>query len=99
VLPTRRALERFISLFFDCFHPHFPIMHVPTFNPGTVQSISYFLAVVDVVPLLLSICCVGAMYCMERDKARTLWEQSRRIVDVMVCAVHSRVNGRSRRNV
>lgn len=24
------------------------------------------------------------MYCMERDKARALWEQSRRIVDVMV---------------
>lgn len=36
------------------------------------------------VPLLLSICCIGAMYCMERDKARALWEQSRRIVDVMV---------------
>ena len=38
MLPTRRALERFIGLFFDCFHPHFPIMHVPTFNPSTVQS-------------------------------------------------------------
>lgn len=42
------------------------------------------LAGLNVVPLLLSICCIGAMYCMERDKARLLWEQSRRIVDVMV---------------
>jgi hypothetical protein len=73
VLPSRRALERFLSLFFDCFHPHFPIMHIPTFNPSHLS-----------IPLLLAICCMGAMYCMERDKARALWEQSRRIVDVMV---------------
>jgi Fungal specific transcription factor domain len=38
----------------------------------------------NVVPLLLSICCIGAMYCMEREKARALWERSRRIVDVMI---------------
>jgi hypothetical protein len=48
-------------------------MHVPTFNPATIP-----------IPLLLSICCIGAMYCMERDKARSLWDQSRRIVDVMI---------------
>jgi hypothetical protein len=40
VLPTRRALERFLSLFFDCFHPHFPIIHISSFHPGKIKGMT-----------------------------------------------------------
>jgi hypothetical protein len=39
-LPSRHSMERFVSLFFDCFYPHFPIFHLPTFNTADVEGIS-----------------------------------------------------------
>ncbi|KAJ5538826.1 hypothetical protein N7494_008305 [Penicillium frequentans] len=50
ILPSTPFLDLCIQAYFSKFHPLFPIVHVPTFRPGTQNSI-----------LLLSICSAGSL--------------------------------------
>lgn len=62
-------ISAFISVFFHAFHWHLPIVHSPSFDPGSVSN-----------SLLLAICLAGAAYSTAMDDATA--SSSSWIVDV-----------------
>ena len=62
VLPPRHNLFRFIQSYFKSFHRHQPFLHEPTWSPVEVPT-----------PLVLAVCANGALYCLERDTAFSLY--------------------------
>jgi hypothetical protein len=62
-----------------------PLPNHPSPNIQSRQRRRYYpFNVTESVPLLLSMCCIGALYSMEKVKSQALFEQSRRIVDMLV---------------
>lgn len=57
-LPSRSALNRYLSTYFNLFHHHFPFLHLPTFYPSSVAP-----------PLLLAVLSIGALYTFEKEQA------------------------------
>jgi hypothetical protein len=59
--PSTKLLNRFLGGYFVCFHPHYPIFHIPSMvienTPG---------------PLILAICTIGALYRLDRKHAALL---------------------------
>lgn len=65
---TRRELQHFLNGYLDCFHRHLPILHLPTLEMSQTPS-----------PLILAVCCIGALYRLERQKARKIYLLAARI--------------------
>lgn len=61
-LPSATKLQQFIKCYADCFHNHFPILHLPTFATDTLYS-----------PLLLAVSSIGALYRLKSTIAKELW--------------------------
>ncbi|RDW69158.1 putative C2H2 type zinc finger-containing protein [Aspergillus mulundensis] len=61
-LPSRHALTRYVTSFFEGFHNHMPFIHVPTWR---IQDHS--------AELILGIAAVGAQYCFERKVSEQLF--------------------------
>jgi DNA-directed RNA polymerase subunit RPC12/RpoP len=57
-LPSKSALNRYLSGYFSQFHHHLPFLHPTTFSPGTVAP-----------PLLLAVMSIGALYTFEKEQA------------------------------
>ncbi|KAA8912028.1 fungal-specific transcription factor domain-containing protein [Sphaerosporella brunnea] len=70
-LPNARALQRYLDSYFKSFHKTFPILHMPTFYPKGTKAL-----------LLLSVCCIGAQYCLEKRRARYLFEWTKRFLTI-----------------
>ncbi|KAJ5679879.1 hypothetical protein N7462_008123 [Penicillium macrosclerotiorum] len=51
ILPSTPFLDLCIQAYFSKLHPFFPVVHMPTFRPGTQNSV-----------LLLSICSAGSLF-------------------------------------
>lgn len=60
-LPSKSALNRYLSAYFNLFHHHFPFLHPASFSPGKVAP-----------PLLLAVLSIGALYTFEKEQAYTL---------------------------
>ena len=60
-IPNPQRLQSFIRQFFNGFHSHLPIFHVPTFDVVKTPS-----------PLVLAMCSIGALYHLERRTASCL---------------------------
>lgn len=60
-LPSAKLLDRFLGGYLQCFHPHYPILHLPTMDVTTTPA-----------PLVLSVCAIGALYRLERRQAAIL---------------------------
>ena len=73
--PDNETLSDFVDLYFENFHPTFPILHKPTFLQGDTPAV-----------LLLSVAAVGATYAEKSVQPLTiaLSELVRRIVTWMV---------------
>ncbi|EWC48562.1 hypothetical protein DRE_01784 [Drechslerella stenobrocha 248] len=56
-LPSKSALNRYLSAYFNLFHHHFPFLHPATFRPSRASS-----------PLLLAVLSIGALYTFEREQ-------------------------------
>ncbi|RPB29878.1 hypothetical protein L211DRAFT_48253 [Terfezia boudieri ATCC MYA-4762] len=69
-LPSRSALNRYLSTYFNLFHHHFPFLHLPTFCPSTVAP-----------PLLLAVLSIGALYTFEKEQGYTLHLSSKVLVN------------------
>ncbi|PGG95202.1 hypothetical protein AJ79_10194 [Helicocarpus griseus UAMH5409] len=67
--PSRYAVCRFVTAFFDHMATHFPIIHRPTFDMTKVP-----------IPLLLEILASGALYSREHDIANNLNATALRIM-------------------
>lgn len=61
-LPSRHALTRYITLFFEGFYSHLPFIHIPTFQ---IQEHS--------PEFILGIAAIGAQYCFERKISEQLF--------------------------
>ncbi|KAI6840196.1 amidase signature enzyme [Hortaea werneckii] len=61
-LPSRHALTRYITSFFEGFHPHMPFIHLPTW-----QILDH------PTDLVLGIAAVGAQYCFEKKVSEQLF--------------------------
>lgn len=68
VLPSRHALSRLITGYFQNFHDHYPVFHVPTLMLETLN-----------VELLLSITALGARYTMEVELGVELYRVARSV--------------------
>ncbi|KAI5776940.1 hypothetical protein EDC01DRAFT_432804 [Geopyxis carbonaria] len=70
-LPPGTTLQRYIESYFNRPHRHIPILHPPTFSLGTERPC-----------LVLAVCCIGAQYCLEKRRARYLYEWTKRFLAV-----------------
>ncbi|KAM5374825.1 hypothetical protein ACJZ2D_006319 [Fusarium nematophilum] len=61
--PSAKLCQNLLSSYTECFHSHLPIIHLPTFDLNKVPS-----------PLTISMCCIGALYRLDRRRARQLYE-------------------------
>lgn len=57
-LPSKNALNRYLTAYFNLFHHHLPFLHSSSFQPGTIAP-----------PLLLAVLSVGALYTFEKEQA------------------------------
>ena len=62
LFPTINDLNRFFSGYVECFHRHFPIIHLPSLEIEETPS-----------PLIFAMCSIGAQYRLERQKAKNLF--------------------------
>lgn len=62
VLPSKHALSRFVSAYFNVFSEHYPFLHVPTIRVGGVR-----------VELFLAIAAIGARYSREPEAGNQLF--------------------------
>lgn len=69
-LPTAKTLQGFLSAYITSFHSHFPIIHMQTFDLAHTPG-----------PLVLSICSIGALYRLDRRRARHLYDLAIRSVE------------------
>ncbi|KAF8469220.1 fungal-specific transcription factor domain-containing protein [Kalaharituber pfeilii] len=69
-LPSRSALNRYLSTYFNLFHHHLPFLHTPSFSPSAAAP-----------PLLLAVLSIGALYTFEKEQAYTLHLSSKVLVN------------------
>ena len=61
-LPDARSLSNCLEAYLTSFHLHLPIIHLPTLDLTNESS-----------PLIMIMCAIGALYRLERDRARELY--------------------------
>ena len=71
-LKSSRELQHFLNGYLDCFHRHLPILHLPTLKLSEAPS-----------PLILAMCCIGALYRLERQKARRIYQSAAAVADTL----------------
>lgn len=69
-LPAMPALNRYLSTYFNLYHPHLPFLHQQSFRPTMTSS-----------PLLLAVLSIGALYAFEREHAFMLHVGSKVLVN------------------
>ncbi|KAJ5102102.1 hypothetical protein NUU61_004324 [Penicillium alfredii] len=69
-LPATAALNRYLSTYFNLYHPHLPFLHQESFQPASVSA-----------PLLLAVLSIGALYTFEREHAFMLHVGSKVLVN------------------
>lgn len=84
--PSRYTLSRFLEGYFNGFHEHVPLLHVPTLSVAALAP-----------ELLLTLVAIGAQYRFEAQRGNGLWyaaravavEQARRRDSAMVAEIVS----------
>ncbi|KAL2670516.1 hypothetical protein Neosp_014304 [[Neocosmospora] mangrovei] len=71
-LPPVKLLQGFLSGYISSFHTHLRIIHLQTFDPRTTPS-----------PLVLAMCSIGALYRLDRRRARHLYDIAVRSVETI----------------
>ncbi|PYI21068.1 hypothetical protein BO86DRAFT_9374 [Aspergillus japonicus CBS 114.51] len=69
-LPPTSALNKYLSTYFNLYHPHLPFLHQESFQPAEVSA-----------PLLLAVLSIGALYTFERKDAFMLHVGSKMLVN------------------
>ncbi|KAI3392685.1 hypothetical protein diail_5285 [Diaporthe ilicicola] len=68
VLPSKHALSRYVSAYVTVFNEHYPFLHVPTLQLGTMR-----------VELFLAIAAMGARYSREPGASTELFELAKSV--------------------
>ncbi|KAJ5677040.1 uncharacterized protein N7477_002673 [Penicillium maclennaniae] len=61
-VPSSKLLQGFLTSFLDCYYRHQPFIHLPTLSAANTPS-----------PLILGMCCIGALYRLDRRRAERLY--------------------------
>lgn len=61
-IPAAKFLQSCLSSYITCFHIHFPLIHIQTLELQHAPS-----------PLILAICAIGALYRLDRRRARMMY--------------------------
>lgn len=78
-LPSRHALTRYVTSYFEGFHTHMVFIHVPTWR-----------VLDNPLELVLSIAAIGAQYCFEHRNSERLFRAGKAIL--LVRLAHERDN-------
>lgn len=62
MFPSLNEFQKYFASYIECFHPHFPIIHLPSLEPKETPS-----------PLFFAITSIGALYSLDRGKAKSLF--------------------------
>ncbi|KAJ4250208.1 hypothetical protein NW762_012023 [Fusarium torreyae] len=62
-IPSAKVCQGFLSSYITSFHGHLPIIHLKSFSPRETPS-----------PLILAMCSIGALYRLDRRRAKRLYE-------------------------
>ena len=79
-LPSASICQAFLGGYVECFDPHFPIFHWPTLDLISTPS-----------PLILSMCSIGALYRLDRRRARMFYDIASRSISP-VCIRIPKIN-------
>lgn len=60
-LPRVNDINQYISAYISGLNQHIPFLHLPTLNLNDLE-----------IPRLLSVCSLGALYCLEKENAKKL---------------------------
>lgn len=71
-IPQAKTCQAFLSSYIANFHGHLPIIHLPTLCSRTPPS-----------SLFLAMCSIGALYRLDRRRARQLYDTASRSVEVV----------------
>ncbi|KAK3381027.1 hypothetical protein B0H63DRAFT_397039 [Podospora didyma] len=61
-VPSSKLLQGFLSGFLECYYRHHPFIHLATLSTTNTPS-----------PLILAMCCIGALYRLDRRRAQRLY--------------------------
>ncbi|RMX97444.1 hypothetical protein D0867_12776, partial [Hortaea werneckii] len=84
-LPSRHALTRYVTSFFEGFHPHMPFIHLPTW-----QILDH------PTDLMLGIAAVGAQYCFEKKVSEQLFCAGKALLMNSLRIRHERLSSSTR---
>lgn len=79
-LPKKDALNRYLCAYFEGMHQHHPFIHTATFDPVSIKGSLIQKWSLILAPLFLSMCCIGALYCFERDTSKRLHIAARKLI-------------------
>lgn len=81
-LPKKDALNRYLCAYFEGMHQHHPFIHIATFDSVNTKGTPFTRSssLNGLVPLFLSMCCIGALYCFERDTSQKLHIAARKLI-------------------
>jgi hypothetical protein len=77
-IPPARLCQFFLSGYADFFQCNLPVIHLPSLCLRTTPS-----------PLVLAMCCIGALYRLDRKRAKGLYKVARRALQREVECKHS----------
>ncbi|KAK3681246.1 hypothetical protein B0T22DRAFT_388174 [Podospora appendiculata] len=61
-IPPSKILQGFLASFLECYYRHHPFIHLPTLSTPSTPA-----------PLILAMCCIGALYRLDRRRAQRLY--------------------------
>lgn len=82
-LPSTANLQRYVAAYIRYFHPHLPFLHIATLNfevPSTPNG--RLNPVGGSTTLVLSMAAIGALYELEHDRSRELFEMAKKMIQL-----------------
>ncbi|KAK7543476.1 fungal-specific transcription factor domain-containing protein [Phyllosticta citricarpa] len=77
--PDQNELQKFVECYVSCFHRHLPLIHFASLKLEATPS-----------PLVLAICCIGALYRLERRRAEALCDLASTQIEAVIAESRSR---------
>ncbi|KAL7626138.1 hypothetical protein AAE478_002908 [Parahypoxylon ruwenzoriense] len=83
-LPSTQDLQRYVASYFRYFHPHLPFLHIPTLSFDTPSNSCNGRSntVGGSGCLVLSMAAIGALYEMDRNQSRELFETAKKMIQL-----------------
>ena len=81
-LPSTFDLQRYVSAYIQCFHPHLPFLHVPTLSFDSTPLANSHRTPNAHLALMLSMAAIGALYESDRSASKELFEHAKQMIQL-----------------